>query len=167
VAADTFPPRDNIALSTYSLVPGKSNAVIGVGCVAVRLPISHSAFLPVDRQGPITAADLMYFTAQLMPLDMISARAYASDFKQLVQKMPGDHVPCLHLFFTPQQYAPDPSVVEELLEMLRCCSARGYATYPREHFVACVNVQDCLTPSLAWTLACAGFATPPGFTKSQ
>jgi hypothetical protein len=160
VAADTFPPRDNIAPSTYSLVPGSSNAVIeGVGCVAVRVPIFCRTSLPVGREFPITAADHMYFTVQMMPLDAVNARAYAADFERLVRKMPGDDVPCLHLFFTPQQYTPDPSVVEALLTMLRSLS--------HQHFVACVNVQNCMTPSPAWTLACAGFATPPGFNKSQ
>jgi hypothetical protein len=159
VAADTFPPHDSIALSTYSLVTAPTNAIVeGIGCVAVRGPSGHRyPYL-------IAVAERMYFTVQLKPLDTASARAYVRDFKRLITKMPGDEVPCLHFFFTPQQSVPDLKTVKSFLKRLRAARGLGTGSDPRD-VVACVSVEDCLTPSLAWTFACAGFA--PGFKNSR
>jgi hypothetical protein len=75
-------------------------------------------------------------------------------FERLVSTMP-THAPCIHLFWTPRPYVPAPSRLKALLQKLR--SSRG----PCLDVVACVNVQDCLTPSLAWTLTCAGVEAVP------
>jgi hypothetical protein len=151
VAADAFPPHDSIAPNTYSLVAAPTNAIVeGVGCITARVRSGRYPYL-------ISTPERMYFTVVLKPLNAISARAYVRDFKQLIKKMPGDEVPCLHLFFTPQQSAPDLPTVKSLLKRLRSARGLGTGACPRD-IVACVSVEDCLTPSLAWTFASAGFA---------
>jgi hypothetical protein len=162
MAAGTFPPDSSIALSTYRLVAAPTDAIIeGVGCVAVRVRSdcpSPNRFAKTDR---------LYFTVVLKPLDATSARAYADDFERLVATMSGDDdAPCVHMFWTPQRRTPDRSTLEALLKRFRSLRGGKAAGFCRD-LVVCVSVDDYFTPSLAWTLACAEFATPRDVEKSK
>jgi hypothetical protein len=142
VAAGTFPPPGGIAPNTYTLTSAAATmtGVGGGGCVAVSV-------LPP----PFEEFNHVYFT--------VRSHQSASDadaLARLVPAMPND-APCLHVFWTPRPYTPEPLAVEALLRRLRSSRVDGAAATPRcVDVVAWVNVQDCLTPSLAWTLACAG-----------
>jgi hypothetical protein len=137
----TFPPPSarDIALNTYTLA-GDANSlgVEGVGCVAASLPAPfdqhHHAFFTVQLKHGVTDGSGHFAD-------------YTENLPQVVGKMPNDPndaTPCIHLFFTPHRYTPQDGTIKEALLRLR----RG------RDVVACVNVHDCMTPSLAWTLAC-------------
>jgi hypothetical protein len=113
--------------------------VEGGGCAAV-------SALP----RPFEGFNHVYFT--------VRSHQFASDadaLARLVPAMPSD-APCIHVFWTPRPYTPEPLVVEALLRKLRPSRGDGAASGSCLDIVAWVNVQDRLTPSLAWTLACAG-----------
>jgi hypothetical protein len=143
VAARTLPPPGGIAPNTYTLVsaPATNTVAMGGGCVAV------SSLPP-----PFAGSGHVYFTVRSHQF-ALDADALA----RLVSAMPSD-APCIHVFWTPRPYAPELSAVEVLLRKLRSSRGDGAAAFgPCVDIVAWVNVQDCLTPSLAWTLTCAGF----------
>jgi hypothetical protein len=147
VAARTLPPPGGIAPDTYTLVSAPATGaatntgVMGGGCVAV------SSLPP-----PFAGSGHVYFT--------VRSYQFALDAEASERQMPAmpSDAPCIHLFWTPRPYAPELSAVEVLLRKLRSSRGDGAAAFgPCVDVVAWVNVQDCLTPSLAWTLACAGF----------
>jgi hypothetical protein len=168
VAAETFPtPGASIAPNTYTLATSPTNPVVeGGGSVSV-------SSLP----DPLKGSDHVYFTVQTKHTVTGSSNqfaAYAAGLPALASDMPGD-APCIHLFCTPQPYKPWDKTVVGLLQKLRpptppitpttattstSVGDAARARAPPLDIVACVNVQTCLTPSLAWTLTCAGFATP-------
>jgi hypothetical protein len=149
VAAGTFPPPGGIARNTYTMytVVSASSAnpvVTGGGCVTVpSLPLPFAEFNHV------------YFTVRSHQF------ADADALERQMPVMPTD-APCIHLFWTPRPYAPEPSALDALLRKLRASRGDGAVTCGScVDIVAFVNVQDCLTPSLAWTLTCAGFDAEP------
>jgi hypothetical protein len=136
----TFPPPGGIPRSTPALVSAAATnpAVVSGGCVTVSsLPRPFEGFRHV------------YFTVR-------SHRSASPDAGGLGRLMPTD-APCLHVFWTPRSYTPEPSALEALLRKLRSSRGGAAAIGPCFDVVAFVNVQDCLTPSLAWTLTCADF----------
>jgi hypothetical protein len=139
-----FPPPGGTKRATYALTAASvTHPVIeDGGSVAV-----SSLPRPFESSGHV------YFT--------VRSHKFASDaggLERLVQTLPSD-APCIHLLWTPRPYTPEPSIVDALLRKLRSSRGGGGAAAvgPPLDIVAFVNVQDCLTPSLAWTLTCAGF----------
>jgi hypothetical protein len=143
VAARTFPPPGGIAPNTYTLVSAAvtNTVVTGGGCVAV------SSLPP-----PFAGSGHVYFTVRSH-----QSASGAEALERLMPLMPSD-APCIHVFWTPRPYSPEASMVEALLRKLRSSRSDSAAASGLSlDVVAFVNVKDCLTPSLAWTLACAGF----------
>jgi hypothetical protein len=106
---------------------------------------------------PLKKTGHVYFTVQTKHTVNGSSNQfakYAAVLPGLAKAVPHD-APCIHLFWTPLPYKPLDATFVNLLEHLR----RPWRGIVRD-IVACVNVKDCLTPSLAWTLTCAGFTTP-------
>jgi hypothetical protein len=146
VAADTFPPPGGITPSTYTLTSASAaDPVVGDGgCVTV-------SSLPK----PVEGFSHVYFTVRSHQPHQPASNADA--LERLMPAMPSD-APCVHVLWTARPYTPEPSALDALLRKLRASRGDGAAASgPCLDIVACVNVQDCMTPSLAWTLTCAGF----------
>jgi hypothetical protein len=147
VAGTTFPPPGGLTRNEYTLATDTNNPVVeGGGCVSV-------SSLP----DPFERVNHMYFTVQMKRTVTQASKefsAYRTGLNRLVTALP-QNAPCIHLFWTVRPYNPEPSTLVALLTELRSSRSRGAADPPLD-IVACVNVQHCLTPSLAWTLTCAG-----------
>jgi hypothetical protein len=143
VEARTFPPPGGIAPDSHTVASAAATSPVVSGGYATvsSLPLPFEGFSHV------------YFT--------VRSHQFASDADALERLMPSD-APCIHVFWTPRPYTPEPSAVEALLRKLRSSRGGGAAASgPCVDIVAFVNIQDCFTPSLAWTLTCAGFDAAP------
>jgi hypothetical protein len=160
VEGKPFPPPGGIIPNTYTLASSATNpGVEGGGCVAVS-----------SRRSLFKGFNHMYFTVQMKRTVTQSNSRFASyggKLKEVMQSMPSD-APCIHLYWTPRRYDPNDDTLTTLLKEIR--SSRGgdaAASGSCLDVVAHVNVEDCLTPSLAWTLTCAGFEAPPGVDADE
>jgi hypothetical protein len=146
---DEFPPPDHgkIVVSTYTLakMPKNPAVVEGGGCVAATLPSKFGSF------------DRVYFTARMKYSP--TASGLLADYEGgLTTLFMPDDAPCIHLFWTPKPYRPCDSTLKNILAGLRPYR-HSKSTEPFD-IVACVSVEECLTPCLAWTLTCAGVQMP-------